>query len=147
MAKKMKKRCDHKNVGVLIYNKSGKLLLVNRKKRPHGWSLPAIHVDQDGENFRAAARRAVLEKVGLTAEKFVLLLKRTCENKCRRRGGGWHNLRVFKASKWRGKLQRSKTETKDARWFSQSAIRALAEQNNPGLEMVWRKIFKNLGII
>lgn len=160
--KTKKEKCDHKNVGVLIYKKGGKLLLVERMKRPYGWSPPAIHVDHDGENFKAAARRAVLEKAGLDAQKFVLLLKRTCENKCLRRGGGWHNLRVFKTTLWRGKLKRSERETKDAQWVSQSKIRALASlteaylkgkissrswQRNPGLEAVWHKIFKNLGII
>lgn len=163
MRKSAKKaRCDHKNVGVLIYRKDGKLLLVERMKRPYGWSPPTIHVDDDGENFRAAARRAALEKVGLEAQKFVLLLKRTCENKCRRRGGSWHNLLVFKATKWEGELKRSWTETKNAVWASPAKIRklsALAEerlkgrisakswQRNPGLEIVWHKIFKNLGII
>ena len=160
--KKKKTKCDHKNVGVLIYKKCGKLLLVLRMKRPYGWSPPAIHADQDGENFKAAARRAVLEKVGLDAQKFVLLLKRTCENKCVRRGGGWHNLRVFKAVGWRGNVKRSLNETKDVKWTSQAKIRALASlteehlkgkisgrkwQKNPGLEVVWHKIFKNLSII
>ena len=55
-AKKTKKRCDHKNVGVLIYKKGGKLLLVQRMKRPYGWSPPASHVDGDGENFRSAVK-------------------------------------------------------------------------------------------
>lgn len=155
-------KCDHKNVGVLIYRKDGKLLLVERMRKPYGWSPPAIHVDGDGENFKAAAKRAVLEKAGLNAEKFVLLLKRTCENKCVRRGGGWHNLRVFKAVAWRGDLKRSKTETRKAVWASESKVRTLAGlteahfknkisarkwQKNPGLEIVWHKIFKNLGII
>lgn len=162
MARKASKKCDHKNVGVLVYRKDGKLLLIERMKRPYGWSPPAIHVDGDGENFKAAAKRAVLEKVGLDAQKFILLLKRTCENKCIRRGGGWHNLRVFKAVGWGGKLKRSKTETKNAKWISHAKIRGLALlteehlknkisarkwQKNPGLEVVWHKIFKNLGLI
>lgn len=161
-ATERKKRCDHKNVGVLVYRKNGKLLLVERMKKPYGWSPPTIHVDGDGENFRAAAQRAVSEKVGLAASKFVLLLKRTCENKCRRRGGKWHNLRVFKAFGWRGNVKRSVTETKDAKWVSQSKVRSLAGlteaflkgkisarawRKNPGLEVVWYKIFKNLGMI
>ena len=162
MVKTAKKRCDHKNVGVLVYKKSGKLLLLERMKRPYGWSPPAIHVDDDGENFTAAARRAVLEKAGLDAQKLVLLLKRACENKCVRRGGGWHNLRVFKAALWRGKLTRSRSETRNALWVSEPKVRALASlteahlagkisardwRKNPGLEVVWHKIFKNLGII
>lgn len=157
-----KTKCDHKNVGVLIYRKDGRLLLVERTRKPYGWSPPAIHVDGDVENFKAAARRAVSEKVGLDAQKFILLLKRTCENKCVRRGGGWHNLRVFKAVGWRGKLKRSKTETRSAVWASEPKVRTLAGlieehlkgkisarawRKNPGLEAVWYKIFKNLGII
>jgi ADP-ribose pyrophosphatase YjhB (NUDIX family) len=162
VVKKTRKKCDHKNVGVLVYRKGRKLLLLERIRHPYGWSPPAMHADNDGENLKAAARRAVLEKTGLDAQKFVLLLKRACENQCMRRGGRWHNLQVFKAVAWSGKLKRSQTETKNALWVSDSKLRALAcltetyikgkisakrWQKNPGLEVVWHKIFKNLGII
>ena len=59
----MTKKCDHTSVGMLVW-KEDKLLLIERKKPPFGFALPAGHVDGD-DSFEVAAKRELEEEVGL----------------------------------------------------------------------------------
>ncbi|MEK9177792.1 MAG: NUDIX hydrolase, partial [Patescibacteria group bacterium] len=59
----MSKICDHKSVGMFIWN-DDKLLLIERGKRPYGFAVPAGHVDGD-KTFEIAAIRELKEEVGL----------------------------------------------------------------------------------
>ena len=158
-----KQRCTNKRVGTLFYSSSGNILLINRMKVPYGWSPPAGHVDkEEGNDFRSAAIRENLEEVGLTAKNLTLLLKRTLECVCNRRGGTWHRVYIFKARSWRGKVKVSKRECRDYGWFSPAELAALSSRTeaylkgkvsekkwkkNPGLAVMWRKLFRNLSII
>ncbi|KKT40799.1 MAG: hypothetical protein UW30_C0018G0019 [Candidatus Giovannonibacteria bacterium GW2011_GWA2_44_13b] len=158
-----KQKCTNKRVGTIFCNSRGNILLINRTKAPYGWSPPAGHVDkEEGNDFRKAAVRENLEEVGLSAKKLTLLLKRTFECGCNRRGGTWHRVYIFKARNWRGKVKASKKECRGYGWFSPAELAELSSRaelymkggisekkwkKKPGLAVMWRKIFRNLSII
>ena len=101
--------CDNKSVGVIV-RKEDKILLIERKKFPHGFACPAGHVDDHG-SFEDAARDELREEVGLTIVGLKLLTETRKENKCRREGGDWHYWKVYEAQT-SGDLERSESETK-----------------------------------
>lgn len=151
--------CDNKSVGVIV-RKEDKILLIERKKFPHGFACPAGHVDDHG-SFEDAARDELREEVGLTIVGLKLLTETRKENKCRREGGDWHYWKVYEAQT-SGDLERSESETKQADWFDMNNIRKLAEKTNaylkgkvaqedwdrsPGIEPVWLDFFEELKII
>jgi ADP-ribose pyrophosphatase YjhB (NUDIX family) len=138
------KKCDHKSVGILVW-KDGKLLLIERKKFPPGFAIPAGHLDDD-VSFEDAARRELKEEVGLEAASLRLIFEGRKENPCRREDGTWHEWKIYEA-KADGEVTRSLDETKQAGWFTIEDIKVLAEKNDPGLEPVMRELFKDLGIL
>ena len=46
----------HRSVGVIIENKKGERLMIERKNLPFGWACPAGHIDE-GETPLEAAKR------------------------------------------------------------------------------------------
>lgn len=153
------KVCDHKSVGVIV-KKGNKILFIERKKPPYGFAPPAGHVDNKG-SFENAAKEELEEEVGLTATDLKLLLEGRKNNPCRRENGTWHFWKVYE-TKTKGKLKRSKSETKQIKWLGLSEIKSLAKktdkylkgeinqqewEHNPGLEPVWYEWFKELKII
>jgi ADP-ribose pyrophosphatase YjhB (NUDIX family) len=60
------KICDHTSVGIFVWEKD-KLLLIERKKIPYGFAIPAGHVDGDG-SFEEARARELKELVFSTME-------------------------------------------------------------------------------
>ncbi len=156
----MTKVCDNKSVGILVW-KNDKLLLIERKKFPPGFSLPAGHVDGD-LTFEIAAKRELEEEVGLIATKLKLTIEGRKENNiCRRKGGSWHYWKIYTAEV-EGKVRGSKDETKQVNWYSKEELQKLAERTEsylnkeisekdwkktPGLEPVFYEWFKKLSII
>ncbi len=155
----MAKICDHTSVGMFVW-KGDKLLLIERKKFPPGFAVPAGHVDED-KNFEQAAKRELKEEVGLDATELKLIAEGRKENKCRREGGSWHYWKLYK-SETIGDIKGNTDETKQAEWYTKEQIRKLAEKTekyskkeiseeewteNPGLEPVMYEWFKKLGII
>jgi ADP-ribose pyrophosphatase YjhB (NUDIX family) len=154
----MVKICDHTSVGMMVWNE-GRLLLIERKKFPFGFAIPAGHVDGDA-TFEIAAKRELGEEVGLEALKLELVLDIRKENPCRREGGTWHHWKVY-TTEVSGELKRSLEETKQARWFGTEEIKGLAAKTerylrkdiseadweaNPGLEPVMYELFKELKV-
>ena len=152
--------CDHTSVGMLIKNKSGNLLLIERKLFPYGFAPPAGHVDKHG-SYEQAAEDEVREEVGLSAIKLKLIAQGRKENKCRRIAGDWHYWKIYKVEA-EGELKPSQNETKQAGWFNGEQVMFLAKrtgeylkggisesswQDHPGLEAVWYEWFKELGVI
>ncbi len=146
----MATQCDHKCVGMLVW-KNGKLLLIERKKFPFGFAPPAGHCDEDGDDFEKAAKRELLEEVGLQAQNLELALEARKETPCRRENGTWHYWKIYQI-KAEGDIKRSEDETKQVDWYSKDEILQLAQrtekymaggiseeewQNSPGLEVVW----------
>ena len=159
IAQKSVKKCDHTSVGMIVWN-DGKLLLIERKKFPFGFAIPAGHVDGDA-SFEIAARRELGEEVGLNALELELVLDTRKDNPCRRPDGTWHHWKLYKVNV-SGELSRSLEETKQAKWLSVEEIKVLAEmtekymkkeisekqwEKNPGLEPVMYELFKELSII
>ena len=155
----MTKRCDHTSVGMLVW-KEDKLLLIERKKPPFGFALPAGHVDGD-DSFEVAAKRELEEEVGLKTEDIRLLIEGKKENPCRREDGTWHYWKIY-GVEVKGNVKRSQEETKQAGFYSKEKIRELADrtekyirgeikeeewEKSPGIEPVWYEWLKKLEII
>lgn len=117
------KICDNKSVGVLA-KKDGRILIIERKKFPAGFALPAGHLD--GDSFEAAAQRELEEETGIRASKLEHLFSVELPNPCRRAGGTHHQWQVFSAAEWQGELKRAKDETKSAEWATPERLRGLA---------------------
>lgn len=161
MNKEQKKvmACDNKSVGMLI-RRGDEILLIERKKFPFGFAMPAGHVDDKG-SFEDAAREEVEEEVGFKATALKQLKEGKKNNLCRRPGGSWHYWKVYEVEV-EGNLSPSEEETKQVGWYSKEEIERLAERTeeylagniseveweaNPGLEIVGYEWFKELGII
>lgn len=157
--KNMTKICDNKSVGILVW-KDKKLLLIERKKFPHGFALPAGHVDED-PTFEISAKRELEEEVGLVATKLELTIEGNKKNICRRKGGSWHYWKIYTAEV-KGRIKRSKSETKQVGWYDKKELQTLAKrttmylnkeitedewEKSPGLEPVNYEWFKELKII
>lgn len=146
--------CDHKCVGMLVWQDE-KLLLIERKKPPFGFAPPAGHLDGD-VSFEDAARRELKEEVGLQTENLRLLIEGRKENACRRTDGSWHYWKIYSVEA-SGKVMRNMDETKQSGFYTKEALRALAGrteqylrgnineqewQASPGIEPVWYEWFK-----
>jgi ADP-ribose pyrophosphatase YjhB (NUDIX family) len=155
----MTKICDHTSVGMLVW-KDDELLLIERAKFPHGFAVPAGHVDGDS-TFEESATRELKEEVGLDATNLELVAEGRKENHCRREDGNWHYWKIYKISV-EGDIDRSQDETKQAGWYTKKQISQLALKTekynnqeiteeewskNPGLEPVMYEWFKELKII
>ena len=155
----MSKICDHTSVGMFVW-KEGKLLLIERKKFPFGFAVPAGHVDGD-KTFEEAALRELREEVGLECISMKKIFEGRKENRCRREDGAWHLWKLYK-TETSGDLDRSKDETKQANWYSQEQIEVLALkteeyrignvseadwEQSPGLEPIMFDFLKELKII
>ncbi len=153
------KKCDHTSVGMMVYD-GDKLLLIERKKFPFGFAIPAGHVDGDS-TFEIAAKRELGEEVGLNALELKLVLDIRKDNPCRREDGTWHHWKLYRVNV-SGELSRSLEETKQVRWFDAEEIKTLAKRTekylnkeipendweaNPGLEPVMYELFKELKVI
>jgi len=153
------KKCDHTSVGMFVWN-DGKLLLIERKRFPFGFAVPAGHVDGDA-SFEIAAVRELGEEVSLKALDLELILDIRKDNPCRREDGTWHHWKLYKVNV-SGELSRSLGETKQARLFTVDQIKDLSKrtekymrkeisedewEKSPGLEPVMYELFKELNII
>lgn len=137
-----------------------KILLIERKKPPFGFAAPAGHVDEDN-SFEMAAKRELMEEVGLEIKGMELLIEGQKDNPCRRTGGNWHYWKVYKVNAI-GEIIRSDDETKQANWFGNNQIEILAQKTKrylagdipenewmrkPGLEPIWYEWLKEIKII
>ena len=137
----MSKVCDHRSVGMMVW-REGKLLLIERKKFPLGFAVPAGHVDDD-VSFEDAARRELREEVGLVATELELIYEGRQENPCRREGGTWHYWKIYKVEA-EGELKRSEEETKQAGWYSLEEIKS---EMRDKLEPIMQELFKEIKLL
>lgn len=152
--------CNNTSVGLIVY-KGKDILLIERKKFPFGIAPVAGHVD-DGEEFIEAASRELKEEVGLVSTRMKLVLEKRYENECRRENGSWHYWNVYECSVKDSKINRSLNETKSTDWYSSFQLKTLIKRTedyinkkitdvewkeNPGLEIVWYDIFKDIKLV
>ena len=152
------RECDHASVGILV-KQEDKILLIERKRFPFGFALPAGHCD--GDSYEIAARRELEEEVGLRAEELSIITEGKKGNLCRRKDGTWYYWKIYQA-KVSGQLRLSKDETKQAGWYTKEQLQRLARKTedylsgniseedwrcSPGLEPIWYQWFKELEII
>jgi 8-oxo-dGTP pyrophosphatase MutT (NUDIX family) len=166
----MPSKCDHRSVG-LVVKQDRNILIIERKKFPPGFALPAGHLD--GDNTVEAAKRELREETGIEALELELSLSQTIPNPCRRGVEAYHRWQVFRVLKWSGELKPSEDEIKSVFWASPQELQALAArteefaarhgiefrylalltltlsedpewQASPGLEPVWYYILKQI---
>jgi len=133
----MSKVCDHTSVGMFVW-REGKLLLIERKKFPPGFAVPAGHVDED-TSFEDAARRELKEEVGLDATSLELIHEGRHENPCRREDGTWHYWKVYKVEAI-GELKRSESETKQAGWYPLEEIKKMEDKLEPIMQILFKEL-------
>ena len=121
----MAKICDHTSVGMFFW-KGDKLLLIERKKFPSGFAVPAGHVDGDA-SFEESAKRELKEEVGLDTTVLTLIKEDRKENHCRREDGNWHHWKLYKTEVI-GDIKRSTDETKQVGWYAKEQIEELARK-------------------
>lgn len=154
------KDCNNTSVGIIV-KKDGKILLIERKKFPFGFAAPAGHVD-DGEDYETAAGRELLEEVGVSASKLILLTEGRKNNPCRRPKGSWHYWKIYEARYDNIAVKIKKDEVKNANWYTIDEVKVLGQktekylkkeisdevwQESPGIEPVWYDWFKAIDII
>lgn len=131
-------RCSTKSAGVIV-RRGNKILLLERAFFPFGWACPAGHL-KSGEKPISGMRRETKEETGLAVTNPRLLLKKArVKNKCVK-GSPYHDWYIFEG-KARGRLKRSKTETKGISWFTPSEIKKLK------LEPIWKQWLRELRVI
>jgi len=167
-------KCDHKSVGLIVFDSKDRILLIERKNYPVAIAPPAGHLD--GKSFKAAAKDELLHETGLEARKIKLLLKSFEENPCRRAGGFDHDWKVFLVEEYEGEIKPSTFEARKVFWATREELQRLAERTkkfarkcdvlldnmilltgklaedkewkeNPGLEPVWCFLFYEMGYI
>ncbi|HHX58763.1 MAG TPA: NUDIX hydrolase [Candidatus Moranbacteria bacterium] len=127
----------HRSVGVIIENKKGERLMIERKNLPFGWACPAGHIDE-GESPEEAARREVKEEVGLALGDLELKAHEFIAwNECSQ-GVKGHDWFVFATSDYAGEIRIEKTEVKNYQWVDKAGLKELE------LEPVWSYWFDKL---
>jgi 8-oxo-dGTP pyrophosphatase MutT (NUDIX family) len=154
----METRCDNTSVGIILENKIGEILLLNRAKFPFGLAAPAGHIDNHGSPEQAMIDE-VSEEVGLyIASKSLekVIDARRIDNKCRRAEGDHHYWTVFRASNVEGEFEPSADETLGVEWVSLDRLNELskstidredtpASRGDQVLEPIWLSFFTELG--
>ncbi len=118
----------HFSVGAFI-ERDGKYLLIDRAVPPPGFACVAGHIDE-GEDEKQAIVREIKEEVGLDAYDLQLLSEEELDWNWCSKGVTGHHWYLFRCSV-SGDLERSKTETKSAGWYSREEIKHLK------VEPVW----------
>jgi len=137
--------CDHTSVGIIVKNKKGHVLLIERAQFPPGWAPPAGHIDKKYGSAAEAAQRELEEEVGLYVRQSDLkeIHYRIHYNKCRREDGWFHWWWVFEAKKWAGRVRVKKDEARAHLWAGPRKMQELIAAHQ--LDPVWGKeIFPKL---
>jgi 8-oxo-dGTP pyrophosphatase MutT (NUDIX family) len=154
--------CNNTSVGIIV-KRNECLLMIERRRPPYGWAAPAGHVD-DGESYIEAARRELMEEVGLSAgpNTLTLVAGGTYGNRCRRPGGTHHRWEVFETYRDQSDPVRNQDEVRAMAWMTLPEIASLARlcrshlnrnagpdewRDYPGLEPIWLEFFTDLGYV
>lgn len=130
-----------KSIGVIVKNKDGEIILLDRRKGVLGWACPAGHIDSE-ESAEVWRDRELAEETGIVlAGEVELVLRADINNACKR-GFGEHEWFVYSAKADDDRLELKEPEShKGIGWFKPEEIKGLE------LEPVWRAILKRVGVI
>jgi 8-oxo-dGTP pyrophosphatase MutT (NUDIX family) len=155
----------------MLVERGGQYLLFRRVKPPSCHAPSADHVDElpslghpnEAAIYEQAARRELLEEVGLIAERLDLVWEGVTRFPCRRSGGAWHKWRVYRVTVAPDAQPRGKAdESRDLTWYWPEELAMLADhtiaylagqvseadwEKSPGLELVWLHIFAELHLL
>jgi ADP-ribose pyrophosphatase YjhB (NUDIX family) len=106
-------------VDLIIENKKGEILLIERKNIPYGWALPGGFVDY-GESLEHAAQREGKEETNLDIE----LISPFRAYSDPKRDKRTHTITFVFIAKGRGE-PKGMDDAKQAKWFSVSEIKEL----------------------
>ncbi len=104
---------------MIIENKVGKILLIERKNIPYGWALPGGFVDY-GESLENAAKREGKEETNLDIELISPFRAYSDPERDKRA----HTITYVFIAKGIGILE-GKDDAKQAKWFSIEEIKSL----------------------
>jgi ADP-ribose pyrophosphatase YjhB (NUDIX family) len=127
----------HFAIGAII-KKGDKYLLIDRKKAPFGWAVPAGHIDQS-ETEKQTLKREIKEEVNLNINSSKLIFHDTLKFGCTRIGS-YHELFVY-SCKTSGNIKIQKSEVKKYGWFTEKQIKDMK------MEPIWNHVFKKLNIL
>ena len=168
----MPKTCDNKSVGVII-RRGDKFAVIKRANFPVSYAMVAGHLD--GDTFTNAAVKEAREEARVEVTKLAELLSQKFENPCKRRGGSWHEWKIYEATEWNGEL-RASSDAAEAFWATADELKKLADRTlyfsaklgipikelarfipssvfheewkkSPGLEAVWLLMLQRVGIL
>lgn len=132
-----------KSAGVLVRNRTGEYLLLDRRTGLQAWAAPAGHLDT-GEDPLVCILRELEEETGVRIKRSALRELFRCDaiSPCSRgiREHGWFVFNGGVVSDDRLQL-REPEKHRGIGWFSPREIRYLT------LEPVWRAFFEKLGVI
>lgn len=155
--------CDHRSVGVLIRDTTGRYLMFERTRPPVGVAPVAGHVDRHG-GPEQAARAEVAEEVGLRVTALIPVAAGWRPNRCRRPTGGapaGHHWTIYRATA-AGTPSPASEEARNVRWVTPGELQALTDRTAahargeipaadfaaaPGLEPVWVEWLHALGLV
>ncbi len=106
-------------VDLIIENKKGEILLIERKNEPYGWALPGGFVDY-GETLEAAAIREGKEETNLD----ITLISQFKSYSDPRRDKRYHTITKVFVAKGEGEAV-GMDDAKKAKWFSPQEIESL----------------------
>lgn len=149
MENTIKRKCPDGSVGVIIKNKEGKILMLERKTEPLGWAPVAGHLD--GEEPEKQAVAETLEEVGLTIKKMKKILGPVeINNLCGRPKDNLikynhHDWWIYETADWEGEPKSGEpNKIGEVKWVDPSGIAGLSAQG--GLDPAWKILFPMIGI-
>lgn len=131
-------KLECKSVGVVVLNKDGEILLLDRRKGVLGWACPAGHLDP-GEDHLAALKRELFEETGVKVnDSAKMLLHADVQNACKR-GFEAHEWWIYALEAETDHIELKEPDKhKGIGWFKPAEVEALE------LEPVWRTILENV---
>ena len=149
--------CNNTSVGVVL-KKDDCIFLIKRKNFPYGFACPSGHLEK-GETYEQGAIREIKEETSFDICNLRLLHSQTKNLSCKR-GGEFHNWRVFIAD-YSGEADMQISEVSDGNFYNGEFVRRLIGkteaylrkeiseedwQRDPGMEVVWYDFFKDLNL-
>lgn len=127
-----------RSVGVVVLNKEGEILLLDRRKGVLGWACPAGHLE-DGENHLGTLKRELVEETGVQVNDTAKLVLHADMNNACKRGFDAHEWWVYVLEAISDHVELKEPDKhKGIGWFKSSEVDVLE------LEPVWRAILDNL---